>query len=138
MSNTETWDEERLRASIANREEVIADLRAEAKRLADTLGSISRHVDAESCDRDVLLDAIGDAYDAARRGGEASMREAAASWCELAGHADLAADIRAFALTGSQPSQSPAASETPEAPQTVADAAARARDAARGRVAVTP
>ena len=110
-------------------------LRAEVTRLSDTLGAIGRRVGAESCERDVILDAIGDAYDAARRGGEVSMRHAAASWCERAGHAELAADIREFALTGSQPAQSHEAPATLDAPQTVADATARARSAAAQRVA---
>jgi hypothetical protein len=109
------------------------DLRAEVTRLSDTIGAIGRRVGAESCERDVILDAIGDACDAARRGGEVSMRHAAASWCERAGHAELAADIREFALTGSQPAQSHEAPATPSAPLNVADAAARARSAAAQR-----
>ena len=108
MANHERETSKQLRVSIASREEVIGELRAEVTRLADT------------------IDAIGDAYDAARRDGEASMREAAASWCERAGHAELAADIREFALTGSQPAPS-------DASLSVADAAARARSAAAQR-----
>ncbi len=72
-----------LRASIANREEVIADLRAEATRLADTIGAIGRRVCAESCERDVILDAIREREaNASRRGAEA-MREMAAGACAV-------------------------------------------------------
>jgi len=158
MSETETWDEERLRASIANREEIIGELRAEVTRLADTLDSIAGLVGANSRDRGVIVEAIGDAYDGARREGAEEMREAAAresdryaAYCDAEGRlfggaahmAVLAAEhrraseaIRALPLPPlSQPPQSPASSETPEAPSPYADAAARARDAARGRVA---
>ena len=110
-------------------------LRAEVTRLADTIGAIGRRVCAESCERDVILDAIGDAYDAARRVGEVSMRHAAASWCERAGHAELAADIRELALTGSQPTRRLAKVAPLRAVPLadVADATARARSAAAQR-----
>ena len=133
MARHERETSDQLRASIASREEVIGELRAVVTRAADTLGAIRRRVCAESCERDVILDAIGDAYDAARRCGEVSMRHAAASWCERAGHAELAADIRELALTGSQPTRRLAKVATPSAPLNVADAAARARSAAAQR-----
>ena len=119
------------RALVASDE--VERLRAEVTRLADTIGATVLRVCAESCERDVILDAIGDAYDAARRCGEVSMRHAAASWCERAGHAELAADIRELALTGSQPTRRLAKVATPSAPLNVADAAARARSAAAQR-----
>lgn len=132
--------------------------RARADQLADTLDSIARHVDAESRDRDAIVEAIGKAYDGARREGAETMREAAAresdryaAYCDAEGRlfggaahmAVLAAEhrraseaIRALPLPPlSQPAQRPTASETPEAPSPYADAAAMARDAARGRVA---
>ena len=135
MARHERETSDQLRASIASREEVIGELRAEVTRLADTLGAIGRRVCAESCERDVILDAIGDAYDAARRCGEVSMRHAAASWCERAGHAELAADIRELALTGSQPTRRLAKVAPLRAVPLadVADATARARSAAAQR-----
>ena len=110
------------------------DLRAEVTRLSDTIGAIGRRVCAESCERDVILDAIGDACDAARRVGEVSMRHAAAKVCERAGEPGLASEIRALSLTGSPPAQSHKAPAPPSAPLTVADATARARSAAAPRV----
>ena len=104
-----------LRASIANREAVIADLR-HAGNIAAT---------------------------AFARGAEA-MREMAACdiagwWQIFASEAATAATrIRALPLpaeTPSQSAQSHEAPETPDAPQTVADATARARSAAAQRVA---
>jgi len=145
-----------LRASIANREVIIGELRAEATRLADTLGAIGRSVGAESCDRDVILAAIRDrGEDAFRRGAEA-MREAAAkrsddsaSWYGehdnlVGGGAQVASmalrrnaiQTRALPLPTEatpQPAQSHEAPATPDAPLTIADAAARARSAAAQR-----
>lgn len=131
-----------LRASIANREEIIGELRAEATRLADTLGAIGRSVGAESCDRDVILAAIRErGEDAFRRGAEA-MREAAASdiaawWQIFASEAATAASrIRSLPLpveATPQPAQSHGATATPDAQLTIADAAARASCAAAQR-----
>ena len=132
------------------------DLRAEVTRLADTLGAIGRSVGAESCERDVILAAIRDrGEDAFRRGAEA-MREAAAkrsddsaSWYGehdnlVGGGAQVASmalrrnaiQTRALPLPTEatpQPAQSHEAPATPDAPLTIADAAARARSAAAQR-----
>ena len=129
-------------------------LRAEVTRLADTLGAIGRRVCAESCDRDVILDAIDDsiveAYDTALRRGAATMREVAAQACERRSDRMMSAvgqigadacadDVRALPLptdaAPSQPAQSHEAPATSEDPPTFADAAARARSAAAQRVA---
>jgi len=161
--STETWGTEgdRLRASIANREDVIGELRAEVTRLADTLGAIGRSVGAESCERDVILAAIRDrGEDAFRRGAEA-MREAAARECDrrekelsdgerraldrrsrdgwkmLAREQRMTAEaIRALPLSteaAPPPAQSHEAPATPDVPLSLADAAARARSAAAQR-----
>lgn len=122
------------------------DLRAEVTRLADTLGAIGRSVGAESCDRDVILDAIRErGVDAFRRGAEA-MREAAkaAEWDDDRFDGYHAPDvqeaieraIRALPLpveASPQPAQSIAAPATPDVPLSLADAAARARSAAAQR-----
>lgn len=125
-----------LRASIANREVIIGELRAEATRLADTLGAIGRSVGAESCDRDVILAAIRErGEDAFRRGAEAAMIEAAGA-ARRVGAWHMAETIRALPLPAyapSQPAQSHEAPATPDVPLSLADAAARARSAAAQR-----
>lgn len=118
-------------------------LRAEVTRLADTLGAIGRGVGAESCDRDVILAAIRErADDAFRRGAEAAMIESAGV-ARRDGAWGIAEAIRALSLpveATSPPAQSHGAPATPDAPLTVADAAARARSAAAQREAspITP
>jgi len=159
--SAEPWGTEgdRLRASIANREDVIGELRAEVTRLADTLGAIGRSVGAESCERDVILAAIRDrGEDAFRRGAEA-MREAAARECDrrekelsdgerraldrrsrdgwkmLASEQRMTAEaIRALLLpTEAAPPPAQSIAATRDAPLSLADAAARARSAAAQR-----
>ena len=115
-------------------------LRAEVTRLADTIGATVLRVCAESCERDVILDAIRErGEDAFRRGAEA-MREMAAGACERIesdrweewiasdysekrgasrGARDCAAAVCGLPLPTEatpQPAQSHEAPETPAAP----------------------
>ena len=119
-----THDVERLRVAVAERDATIADLHHASNRAAVAYAESLARCEAE----------------AFRRGAEA-MREAAVMACErrsgLMISADACAhDVRYLPLpvyAPSQPAQSDEATATPEATQTVADAAARARHAARMR-----
>ena len=120
-----TDDVERLRVAVAERDATIADLRHASNRAAVAY--------AESLARNETA--------AFARGAEA-MREAAACeigrwWQIFASEATTAeARIRAIPLpveATPQPAQSHEATATPDAPLTIADAAARARSAAAQR-----
>lgn len=115
-----TDDVERLRVAVAERDATIADLHHASNRAAVAYAESLARCEAE----------------AFRRGAEA-MREAAVMACErrsgLMISADACAhDVRYLPLPVYAPSQ-PAQSDEAEATQTVADAAARARHAARMR-----
>ena len=121
-----TDDVERLRVAVAERDATIADLHHASNRAAVAYAESLARCEAE----------------AFRRGAEA-MREAAAIdvvrrwWHILASNAESEASrIRALQLPAyapSQPAQSHEATETAEAPLTIADATARVRHAARMR-----
>lgn len=125
-----TDDVERLRVAVAERDATIADLHHASNRAAVAYAESLARCEAE----------------AFRRGAEA-MREAAVMACErrsglmisaagVIGADACAHDVRYLPLpvyAPSQPAQSDEATATPEATQTVADAAARARHAARMR-----
>lgn len=110
---------ERLRAAVAERDATLADLRHASNRAAVAYAESLARCEAE----------------AFRRGAEAAMIEAAGA-ARRVGAWHMAETIRALPLPAyapSQPAQSDEATATPEATQTVADAAARARHAARMR-----
>lgn len=110
---------ERLRAAVAERDATIADLHHASNRAAVAYAESLARCEAE----------------AFRRGAEAAMIEAAGA-ARRVGAWHMAETIRALPLPAyapSQPAQSDEATATPEATQTVADAAARARHAARMR-----
>lgn len=114
-----TDDVERLRVAVAERDATIADLRHASNRAAVAYAESLARCEAE----------------AFRRGAEAAMIEAAGA-ARRVGAWHMAETIRALPLPAyapSQPAQSDEATATPEATQTVADAAARARHAARMR-----
>ena len=110
---------ERLRAAVAERDATINDLRHASNRAAVAYAESLARCEAE----------------AFRRGAEAAMIEAAGA-ARRVGAWHMAETIRALPLPAyapSQPAQSHEATETAEAPLTIADATARARDAARMR-----
>lgn len=110
---------ERLRVAVAERDATIADLRHASNRAAVAY--------AESLAR-CEIEAFG-------RGAEAAMIEAAGA-ARRVGAWHMAETIRALPLPAyapSQPAQIDEATATSDAPLTIADAAARARDAARMR-----
>lgn len=114
-----TDDVERLRVAVAERDATIADLHHASNRAAVAYAESLARCEAE----------------AFRRGAEAAMIEAAGA-ARRVGAWHMAETIRALPLpvyAPSQPAQSDEATATPEATQTVADAAARARHAARMR-----
>lgn len=114
-----TDDVERLRVAVAERDATIADLHHASNRAAVAYAESLARCEAE----------------AFRRGAEAAMIEAAGA-ARRVGAWHMAETIRALPLPAyapSQPAQSDEATATPEATQTVADAAARARHAARMR-----
>ena len=114
-----TDDVERLRVAVAERDATIADLRHASNRAAVAYAESLARCEAE----------------AFRRGAEAAMIEAAGA-ARRVGAWHMAETIRALPLPAyapSQPAQIDEATATSDAPLTIADAAARARDAARMR-----
>ena len=120
-----TDDVERLRVAVAERDATIADLRHASNRAAVAY--------AESLARNEAA--------AFRRGAEA-MREAAACeigrWWQIFASEATTAEVRIRRLplpveSTPQPAQGHEATATPDAPLTIADAAARARSAAAQR-----
>lgn len=114
-----TDDVERLRVAVAERDATIADLRHASNRAAVAYAESLARCEAE----------------AFRRGAEAAMIEAAGA-ARRVGAWHMAETIRALPLPAyapSQPEQVDEATETHDAPLTLADAATRARRAAAQR-----